>query len=121
MAVAILFVGTIPGSMSTPCDSAAHCSGRGSTFDQDNSDGCVCFCDPGYGGASCEITIAAPACPLYNETNSGGLLQGFEHYTSLGEQGRAWYELHGLRQQCEDEVNAGPPSCPPLSEFPPTK
>ena len=83
-----------PMTLATACDAAA-CNGRGSTFDQDDSDGCVCFCNPGFGGTSCEIAIAAPACPLHNATSPGGLLRGYEHYTQLGEQGRLWYELEG--------------------------
>ena len=95
-AVVVLVVvsSTIPGSLATACDAAA-CSGRGSTFGQEDSDGCVCLCVPGFEGTTCENEIAPLACPLHNATNPGGLLPGFEHYTQLGEQGRLWYELEG--------------------------
>ena len=71
----------------TACDGATHCSGHGATFDPDSSDGCVCFCDAGHTGGSCEVAAAAPTCPAFSSANPGGLTPGFEHYTSLGKQG----------------------------------
>ena len=45
----------------TPCNAEDHCSGRGTTSDEDKSDGCRCNCAPGFGLADCSKDFSARA------------------------------------------------------------
>jgi hypothetical protein len=52
------------------CDAAVHCSGHGTTSDEDKRDGCECTCDVNYKGTDCSERSTSTSTTITEESTS---------------------------------------------------